>query len=114
MTHLTYLLFELGWALPVLILQWLVGRTVLRRHLRPLLISIGIATVYLSLADAFAIAHGIWALHESRILGVRIGDLPIEESIFFLATNAMVAQSIVLIHGAGELRWIPGRSRRAA
>ncbi|GAC1464153.1 MAG: hypothetical protein PVSMB7_06830 [Chloroflexota bacterium] len=94
----TYIVFEITWALPVLAVQWLVGWRVLWLHRRLLLVVLGIATVYLSIADGIAIASGIWTLHRNRILGVCILDVPLEEVVFFLATNAMVAQSIILLY----------------
>jgi lycopene cyclase domain-containing protein len=97
MQHATYLAFELIWATPVLALQWIVGRRALAIRGRVLLISVMLPTIYLSLADSVAIAHGIWTLHGDRILDIRLGNLPIEEAIFFLLTNAMVAQSVVLV-----------------
>lgn len=95
--HATYLVLELGWALPVIAVQWLAGPRCLWASRRPLLASIGVATAYLSLADAFAIANGIWSISSARTLALRVGPLPIEEAIFFLVTNVMVAQSIVLL-----------------
>jgi len=95
--HLTYIIFELGWALPVLAVHWLLGSRQLRARWRLLLlISLG-ATVYLSLADSVAIHAGIWTLHTNRILGLRFGNVPIEESVFFLVTNLMVVQSLILL-----------------
>jgi lycopene beta-cyclase len=95
--HLTYLVLETVWAIPVLALQWAVGRQALWDKRRILIVAIAVPTLYLSIADGFAIAHGIWRLHADRILGIRLGDLPIEEVLFFLLTNAMVAQSVVLV-----------------
>jgi lycopene cyclase domain-containing protein len=97
--HATYLVLEVAWALPVLALQWLVGRRRLRQRWRTLLLAVAVATLYLACADAVAIANGIWALHANRIVGLRVGDVPIEEIIFFLLTNAMVVQSVLLIMG---------------
>ncbi|MFI5268293.1 MAG: lycopene cyclase domain-containing protein [Chloroflexota bacterium] len=95
--HGTYLLFELTWAVPVIAIQWLAGPRCLRASRRLLLLTIGAATLYLSLIDAFAIANGIWTISPQRTLGLSFGPLPLEEAIFFLVTNAMVVQSIVLL-----------------
>ena len=96
-SHLTYVILELAWALPVLAIQWIVGRRILWSRRRALLAAIIIPTVYLSGADSVAIANGIWTLHSSRLLGWRLGDLPLEEGLFFLLADAMVAQTIVLV-----------------
>ena len=95
--HVTYLVFELVWALPVLALQWLIGARALWRGRRTLLLGILIPTLYLSWADSVAISQGIWTLHANRIVGVKVGVLPIEEALFFLLTNAMVVQSVLLV-----------------
>lgn len=97
--HITYLVFEVSWALPVLLVQWLVGRRWLWKWRRMLVIGVAASTLYLSCADSVAIGNGIWTLHPDRILGWRVGNVPIEESIFFLLTNAMVAQSVVIVLG---------------
>lgn len=99
--HLTYLVLELVWALPVLILQWAVGWRKLWAYRWPVLAAIALPSLYLCAADGFALANGIWMVHGDRILGLRLGDLPIEEALFFLLTNAMIAQSVALI-GVGE------------
>lgn len=93
----TYLIFELVWAAPVIAIQWLAGPRCLWASRRLLLVAVVAATLYLSLADAFAIASGIWTISPRRTLAVDVGPLPLEEAIFFLVTNIMVVQSIVLL-----------------
>lgn len=94
----TYLIFELAWACPVLILQWAVGWRTLRSRRRPLFWTVLIATVYLSSTDGIAIANGIWTLHRNRIVGMYVANVPIEEIIFFLLTNLLVVQSVLLVY----------------
>lgn len=96
MGHLTYLTLELVWALPVLALQWLVGWRTLRRSIGTLLAVVVLATVYLSCADAVAIANGIWTIHDPRTTALRLGDLPLEETLFFLLTNSMIVQTVLI------------------
>lgn len=64
-----------------------------------LLVALVVPTAYLSCTDAVAIASGIWTLHGDRIIGLKFGNVPIEESLFFLLTNAMVVQSVILADG---------------
>jgi lycopene cyclase domain-containing protein len=92
----TYLALLVVWALPVLGLHWLVGAPELRRHRRVLIPSIVIPTVYLAGADAIAISAGAWHISDTLTLGLRWHGLVFEEVLFFLLTNTMVAQSIVL------------------
>lgn len=97
MGHLTYLVFELAWALPVLTLQWLVGGVSLWRARRTLAMAVIFSTLYLTAADGVAISLRIWTLHSDRITGLRLGGVPVEEAIFFLLTNALVVQSVILV-----------------
>jgi len=104
MGHLTYLVFEVTWALPVLVLQWVVGWKELWKERRALLAAVAIATFYLSVADGVAISQGIWTLHAARITQLKIGRVPVEEIVFFLLTNSMVVQSIILVRAYGNRR----------
>jgi lycopene cyclase domain-containing protein len=96
--HMTYLGLLLPWALPILGLQWAVGHTPLRRRVGTLLLAAVIPTAYLVGCDAVALSQGIWTIHDDRIVGVRIGNVPLEEALFFLFTDLMVVQSIILLN----------------
>ena len=100
--HLTYLIFELVWALPVVLGQWIIGFRQLRRTWRLLLVGALVPTVYFSAADAVAIRAHIWTLNPGRIVGLHVGTLPIEEAIFFLVTNLMVVQGLLLLGSAEQ------------
>jgi lycopene cyclase domain-containing protein len=95
--HFTYLAFELGWALPVVTLHWLVGWRRLLPRLRLLVLATALPTIYLSLADSLALHAGIWTLHSDRIVGWHVGNVPIEEIVFFLVSNLIVVQSVLLL-----------------
>ncbi|HXT35183.1 MAG TPA: lycopene cyclase domain-containing protein [Chloroflexota bacterium] len=95
--HQTYLVFEVTWAMPVLLVHWVVGWRRLAPRLHVILVAALSATVYLSVADGIAIHAGIWALHADRVVGPAVDRVPMEESLFFLLTNLMVAQTIVLL-----------------
>lgn len=104
----TYLGLELAWALPVMILQLAFGADILWKHRRVLVPVILGLTVYLSLADSFAIQSGVWTIDPDQSLGLMLGDvLPIEEFVFFLVTNIMVGFGFVLI-------WSPESMARLA
>lgn len=94
----TYLLILTFWSLPILILQWVVAGRALWRARRLLLVSISLCTVYLSAADGFAIARGIWQIHPDGVTGIRFGShLPLEEALFYFLTVTMSAQGFVMI-----------------
>lgn len=105
--HATYLTYELGWGLPVVVLQWAAGWRLLRRHGAVLVRAIALSTAYLVAVDSIAIHNRIWTLHAGRIVGLALGNVPVEELIFFLLTNCMVAQSVVLVRHWGERRRQP-------
>jgi lycopene cyclase domain-containing protein len=93
--RLTYIALELGWALPPIILQWLVGWRLLQRERRAWLLGILIPTVYLALADSTALGV-VWTISPAKSLGIFVGNVPVEEVVFFFLTNTLVVQSVVL------------------
>jgi lycopene cyclase domain-containing protein len=96
----SYLLILLLWAVPVLALQWIVAGRALWRARRLLFATTLLCGTYLSLADHFAIARGIWQIHEAGIIGWRLqGHLPLEEAMFFFLTTIMSAQGFVMLSG---------------
>ena len=82
----TYAGLILVWAFPPLALQWSLGARVLW---------VGF-TLYLCLADSFAISQRIWSLTLSTRSGWELGNLPVEEALFFALTNLFVLQGLSL------------------
>jgi len=101
--HLTYLILELVWALPIIGLQLAVGLPELWRARRVWLLATLLPTVYLCLADRLALGDVIWTIHADRSTGISLGGLPLEEAVFFLLTNLMVVQALILFQ-SGETR----------
>ena len=94
----TYLSLELSWVLIPVMIQMAFGADILWRHRKVIVLSILISTVYLSGADAIAIGSGTWTIDPQQSLEVFIGGvLPIEEFVFFLLTNTLVAMGLVLV-----------------
>jgi len=93
----SYLVWLLGWSLPIVVGQWLAFSGFLARTARrwlPLALGLG---VYFGCADAVGIASGVWRIGDATTLGVRLfGVLPFEEALFFLLTTLMVAQTTML------------------
>lgn len=94
--HATYLVLELGWALPVILLQIALGWRELWAHRTAWFGATAASTVYLCLADRLAIGDGIWHIAPDRSTGILIGGLPLEEAVFFLLTNLLVVQAMLL------------------
>jgi len=91
-----YLGAILAWAAPVLALQWAVGWRYLWARRRLFALAVLAPTVYLSAADRWAIADGIWVLADQYTTGVTVFGLPVEEGAFFLVTNVFVSQGLIL------------------
>ena len=97
-------LWHLGtWALPILALQvamiaW-TSRGPMGAVLRIAAVPVVAVTAWLVAADHLAISAGIWHFGEGKTLGVRLGTVPVEEVLFFLTTNALVAGGTILLDG---------------
>lgn len=86
---------ELGWALPPIFLQWLVGWHFLWRERRAWRLAIFLLTTYLSLADSTALDIA-WTITPAKSLGVLLGNVPLEKILFFLLINTPIVQSVIL------------------
>jgi lycopene cyclase domain len=105
----SYLTILLLWVLPILAIQWAVAGRALWRARRLILATFLVCGTYLSLADHFAIARGIWQIREEGIVGWRLqGHLPLEESLFFYLTVLMCAQGFVMLAGHFRPKAPPG------
>jgi lycopene cyclase domain-containing protein len=93
-----YLGAIVAWAAPVLALQWAVGGGYLWAVRRRLALAVAVPTLYLCVADRLAIGWGIWELSAQYTTGLTVGGLPVEEGLFFLATNLMLVQGLLLYH----------------
>jgi lycopene cyclase domain-containing protein len=92
----TYLGLALAWALPPIMLQLAVVADLLWRQRRLVATAILSTTVYLCAADALAIGAGTWTISPAHSLNVFVAGLPLEEIVFFLATNILIVFGITL------------------
>jgi len=98
-----YMGLILSWASPLLAGMWLYDGETLWTYRRTLLVAVGIPTLYLWIADATAIATGIWTISKTHTFGIKLINLPIEEATFFLVTNLLVVKGILLLlYGSHE------------
>ena len=94
----TYLALILVWALPPIALQVGFGGDILRRYGRLTLLALASLTLYLALADSVAIGGGTWTINPATSLPLLIGGvLPVEEFVFFLATNTLITFGTLLV-----------------
>lgn len=91
-----YLGLILGWAGPVLLGMWIYAGRAFWRLRRPALTALTAATIYLWIADRTAIRLGIWDISDRFSLGFDPLGLPVEEAVFFLVTNLLVVQGVLL------------------
>ncbi|MFO7679337.1 MAG: lycopene cyclase domain-containing protein [Chloroflexota bacterium] len=92
----TYLALELSWALLPIMIQLFFGFDILWYYRRLVLIAILVPTLYLSFADSLAIRAGTWTIDPQQSLNIFIGNLPVEEFIFFLLTNTLLIFGMTL------------------
>ncbi len=91
-----YMALILLWATPVAFLQWALGGVSLWANRKLYLFALIPPTLYLWAVDSFAISQKTWMISESQTLGLQLGVLPIEEAVFFLMTNIMLVQGLML------------------
>ena len=91
-----YLGLILAWASPILLIQWYFGGPYLKSNLKLFFLTVLPPTIYLWVADAYAIHWGIWEISKKFTTGVKLVNLPMEEAVFFLVTNLMVGQGLIL------------------
>jgi lycopene cyclase domain-containing protein len=111
----TYLTLILSWVLLPVMIQIAFGADILLANWRLLLAAIFPPTLYLWLVDAIAIASGTWTINPAQTTGIKVGPLPLEEMVFFLMTNLIIAFGVTLMlseeskrRGRAMLTWLRG------
>lgn len=95
--HGLYLGLILAWACPVLAGMWWIDGARLAARWRVVAWTVAPPTLYLWAADRFAIGNGIWDITDATRTGSEIVGLPVEEALFFLVTNLLVAQGLAML-----------------
>jgi lycopene cyclase domain-containing protein len=93
----TYLAITLTWALPAIAPQLAFGADILWHYRRLLGTVILTGAGYLSAIDALAIGSGTWTIDPSQSAGIFIGNLPVEEAVFFVVTVLLISFGITLL-----------------
>lgn len=96
-----YLFHLLVWGLPVLVLQLGLlfahaGPARARRVLVAVVPPALGASAWLTVADLLAIDAGIWRFGEAKLLGVELWKVPVEELLFFVLSNLLIALGLAL------------------
>ena len=94
--HWLYFGLILSWACPVLALHWFYGGDHLWRSRRLFGAGLVIATFYLWVVDRVAIEWKIWSISPVYATGWKLAGLPLEEAVFFVVTNLLVIQGLLL------------------
>ncbi len=93
----TYLGLILAWSIPPILLQFMLGGSILRVERRLLSLAVLSLTLYLSVIDSLAIRAGTWAISPQHSLNLLlVGVLPLEEVLFFLVTNILLVFGMAL------------------
>jgi lycopene beta-cyclase len=102
MGHWTYFVLIVGWAGPVIVMQWLLGLDLMWKRWKVWIPGILIPTLYLTFVDSFALRSKTWTINPDLSLGLWLPfGVPVEEGIFFLMTNALVVQGMILLSMPG-------------
>lgn len=91
-----YLTAIIGWFGPLVAAQWALGGDRLLTEWRLRLLGVALPTAYLWIADRIAIGAGAWWINPERTVPLRPFGLPIEEALFFLVTNLVLVNGLVL------------------
>lgn len=92
-----YLFLILVWALPVIAGQVWLGWGALRARWPVWLAGSLVPALYLTSVDAVALGAGTWAIAPAQSLNVFLpGRVPLEEGVFFLVTNLLIVQGVLL------------------
>lgn len=93
----TYLAITLTWALPAIAPQLAFGADILWRYRLLLGTVILTGAGYLSAMDALAIGSGTWTIDPAQSTGIFLGNLPVEEAVFFVITVVLISFGMTLL-----------------
>ena len=104
----TYLGLTLSWALLPIMFQTAFGGDILWQHRRLVALGLIPTTLYLGVSDSLAIDSGTWTINPKKTVNVNIaGRLPLEEGLFFLLTNTLIAMGMTLVLAKESRRRVP-------
>lgn len=94
---MTYLTFHLLFNVPILLaLLILSRRTLTRQHWKWIGLVAAIVLLFTIPWDSYAVGKGIWSFPAERV-AVWVGNLPLEEILFFLFETVNVSLLLILL-----------------
>jgi len=101
-----YLLIVILWAVPPVVLGWLLGLDLLVRRWKVWVLGIVLPTAYLIGVVSVGLGLGIWSLDLRRLSGILIPvlNVPLEDALILFFTNALIVQTAILLREGPRLR----------
>ncbi len=94
--NFNYIFHLFSWGGFFILVQIIAGRKKILGNLSLILIPSLIMTLYFSFADSVSIGQGIWDFDPSQTTGIRVFNIPLEEILFFLVTNILITEAMIL------------------
>ncbi|MBN1634603.1 MAG: lycopene cyclase domain-containing protein [Ignavibacteria bacterium] len=91
-----YLFHLFSWGGIFILIQIIAGRKKILNNISKIVLPSFIMTLYFSIADSISIGYGIWDFDPMQTIGVRIFNIPLEEILFFLVTNILITEAMIL------------------
>lgn len=91
----SYLIYMLIFTLVPITIVWVKYYDFLKRNLRVILIMSVIAIIFQLITDPFAEAWRAWFFRSDRVLGIWIGNFPIENLIFFFLVSIAISSAVL-------------------
>jgi len=91
-----YLIHLFSWGGFFILVQFISGRKKILNNISLIILPSIIMTVYFSIADSISIGHGIWDFDPLQTTGIKLVNIPLEEILFFLVTNILITEAMVL------------------
>lgn len=94
--NLNYLFHLFSWGGFFILIQIIAGRNKIFKNISLIAFPSLIMTLYFSAADSISIGQGIWEFDALQTTGIRIHNIPLEEILFFLVTNTLITEAMIL------------------
>ena len=94
--NLNYLFHLFSWGGFFIIIQIFAGRKKIINNIFLIVMPSLIMTLYFSIADSISIGQGIWEFDPLQTTGIRLYNIPLEEILFFLVTNILITEAMIL------------------